>query len=132
MFESDSMFNEWDVLLYNSCSLPIQIMTTGPLPAPSKCKSRWFNAWGYSSTHWMTLWRWWSRRTLPGRPRPRSSSKRSRQSLMKLPNCLFCRLPEIKASHTQMWMHVRRRTWSVGPTGGRQARSWLRKQRSSG
>ena len=25
--------------LYNACSLPIQVMTTGPLPAPSKCKS---------------------------------------------------------------------------------------------
>ena len=25
--------------LYNSCSLPIQVMTTGPLPATSKCKS---------------------------------------------------------------------------------------------
>ena len=24
-------------------SLPIQVMTTGPLPAPSKCKSGWFN-----------------------------------------------------------------------------------------
>ena len=29
--------------LYNSCSLPIQVMTTGPLPAPLKCKSGWFN-----------------------------------------------------------------------------------------
>ena len=29
--------------LYNSCSLPIQVMTTGPLPAPSKCKSGRFN-----------------------------------------------------------------------------------------
>ena len=28
-----------DELLDNSCSLPIQLMTTGPLPAPSKCKS---------------------------------------------------------------------------------------------
>ena len=28
-----------DVPLYNSCSLPIQVMTTGPLTAPSKCKS---------------------------------------------------------------------------------------------
>ena len=28
-----------DALLYDSCSLPIQVMTTGPLPAPSKCKS---------------------------------------------------------------------------------------------
>ena len=32
-----------DVPLYNSCSLLIQVMTTGPLPAPSKCKSGWFN-----------------------------------------------------------------------------------------
>ena len=28
-----------DVLLYNSCSLPIQVMTTGPFPVPSKCES---------------------------------------------------------------------------------------------
>ena len=28
-----------DVPQYNSCSLPIQVMTTGPLPEPSKCKS---------------------------------------------------------------------------------------------
>ena len=28
-----------DVPLSNLCSLPIQVMTTGPLPAPSKCKS---------------------------------------------------------------------------------------------
>ncbi len=28
-----------DAPLYNSCSLPIQLITTGPLPAPSKCKS---------------------------------------------------------------------------------------------
>ena len=32
-----------DAPLYNSCSLPIQVMTTGLLPAPSKCKSGWFN-----------------------------------------------------------------------------------------
>ena len=28
-----------DAPLYNPCYLPIQVMTTGPLPAPSKCKS---------------------------------------------------------------------------------------------
>ena len=28
-----------DAPLYNSCSLPIQVRTTGPLLAPSKCKS---------------------------------------------------------------------------------------------
>ena len=45
-----------DAPLYNSCCLPIQVMTTGPLPAPSKCKSEWFNTWGHSSTYRMTLW----------------------------------------------------------------------------
>ena len=78
-----------DVPLYNSCSLPIQVMTTGPLPSPSKCKSGQFNAWGHSSMYRTTLWRWWSGssrlRTPPGRPGSRSSLKRSRQSLMKLP-----------------------------------------------
>ena len=34
-----SMSEIRDVPLYNSCSLRIQLMTTGPLPAPSKCKS---------------------------------------------------------------------------------------------
>ena len=48
--------------LYNSCTLPIQVMTTGPLPAPSKCKFGRFNAWGHSVTHQTTLWRWWSGR----------------------------------------------------------------------
>ena len=38
-----SMSEIGDAPLYNSCSLPIQVMTTGPLPAPSKCKSGWFN-----------------------------------------------------------------------------------------
>ena len=46
MFESDTMFNERDrrcaavqlMLLYRS-----KVMTTGPLPAPSKCKSGRFN-----------------------------------------------------------------------------------------
>ena len=52
-----------DAPLYNSCILPIQVMTTGPLPAPSKCKSGWFNAWGHSSTHQTTLWGWWSGKT---------------------------------------------------------------------
>ena len=88
-----------DAPLYNSCSLPIQVRTTWPLPAPSKCKSGWFKAWGHSSTHRTTLWRWWSGssrlRTPPGSPERRSSSKRSRLSLMKLPSGLVGRLPEI-------------------------------------
>ena len=29
----------WDASLYKSCSLPIQLMTTGPFPVASKCKS---------------------------------------------------------------------------------------------
>ena len=69
------MFNEWDrrCVVVQPCSLPIQVMTTGPLPAPSKCKSGRFNAWGYSSTHHMTVWRWWS-----GRPHHAISHLRSR------------------------------------------------------
>ena len=66
-----------DAPLYNSCSLPIQVITTGPMPAPSKCKSGRFNAWGHSSMHRTTLWRWWSRRTPPGRPGPRIHRKGS-------------------------------------------------------
>ena len=62
-----------DAPLYNSWSLPIQVMTTGPLPAPSKCKSGRFNAWGHSSKHRMILWRWWS-----GRPHHATSNLRSR------------------------------------------------------
>ena len=57
-----SMSKIGDAPLYNSWSLPIQVMTTGPLPAPSKYKSGRFNALGHSSTHWTTLWRWWSGR----------------------------------------------------------------------
>ena len=34
-----SMTEIWDEPLYNSSSLLIQVRTTGPLPAPSKCKS---------------------------------------------------------------------------------------------
>ena len=41
-----------DALLYNSCSLLIQVMTTGLLPAPSKCKSGWFNAWAMCPGWW--------------------------------------------------------------------------------
>ena len=52
-----------DAPLYNSCSLPIKVMTTGPLPAPSKYKSGWFKAWGHSSTHRTTLWKDTARKT---------------------------------------------------------------------
>ena len=69
-----------DAPLYKSCSLPIRVMTTRPLPAPSKCKSGWFNAWGHSSTHRTTLWRWWS-----GRQHHATSHLRSR--LESVPGC---------------------------------------------
>ena len=73
-----------DAPLYNSWSLPIQVMTTGPLPAPSKCKSGRFNAWGYSSTHRTTLWRWWS-----GKPHHATSHLRSRleSQYQSVPGC---------------------------------------------
>ena len=50
-----------DALLYNSCSLPIQVMTTEPLPSLSKCKSvlpriTWtYTGWWKQS---FRLWLW--------------------------------------------------------------------------
>ena len=50
-----------DVPLYNSCSLPIQVMTTGPLSASSKCKSGlpWITGTGagwWKQSFWLRLW----------------------------------------------------------------------------
>ena len=50
-----------DVPLYNSCSLPIQVMTTGPLPALSKCNSGlpWITRTcpgGWKQSFWQRLW----------------------------------------------------------------------------
>ena len=59
MSESDTMFNERDrrCAAVQPCSLPIQVMTTGPLPAPSKCKSGlpWITGWWKQS---FRLWLW--------------------------------------------------------------------------
>ena len=44
-----------DAPLYNSCSLPIQVMTIGPLPAPSKCKSGRFNVPRVMKTKFLAL-----------------------------------------------------------------------------
>ena len=43
-----------DVPLYNSCTLPIQVMTTGPLPAPLKCKSGLLRITGTCPGWWKT------------------------------------------------------------------------------
>ena len=48
-----------DVLLYNSCSLPIQVMTTGPLSAPSKCKSGLPRITGTCPGWWKQSFRLW-------------------------------------------------------------------------
>ena len=50
-----------DAPLYNSCSLLIQVMTTRPLPAPSKCKSGLPWITGTCSGWWkqsFQLWLW--------------------------------------------------------------------------
>ena len=56
-----SMSEIRDALLYNSCSLLIQVMTTGPLPAPSKCKSGLPRITGtcpgwWKQSFWLWLW----------------------------------------------------------------------------
>ena len=117
-----------DALPYNSCPLQIQVMTTGPLPAPSKCKSGRFNAWGNSSTHRMILWRWWSGsprlRTPPGRSGSRSSSKRSRQSLMKLPSGVvipWCN--QVAGGRPWVWQQD-----SAPAHKSKETQAWLRKE----
>ena len=46
-----------DAPLYDSCSLPIQVMTTGLLPAPSKWKSGRFIMPGWwKQSFWLRLW----------------------------------------------------------------------------
>ena len=54
-----SMSEIRDALLYKSCSLPIQVMTTGPLPAPSKCKSGLPRITGTSPEWWKQSFRLW-------------------------------------------------------------------------
>ena len=56
-----SMSEIRDALLYNSCFLTIQVMTTGPLPAPSKCKSGLPQITGtcpgwWKQSFWLRLW----------------------------------------------------------------------------
>ena len=56
-----SMSEIGDAPLYNSCSLPIQVMTTGPLPVPSKCKSGLPRITGtcpgwWKQSFWLRLW----------------------------------------------------------------------------
>ena len=48
-----------DVPLYNSCPLPIQVMTTGPFPAPSKCKSGLPRIKGTCPGWWKQSFRLW-------------------------------------------------------------------------
>ena len=48
-----------DAALYNLCSLPIQVMTTGPLPAPSKCKSGLPRITGMGQEWWKQSFRLW-------------------------------------------------------------------------
>ena len=79
-----------DAPLYNSCSLPIQVMTTGPLPAPSKCKSRlpritgtcpgWWKVSGYGYGLWCSF-KWGSHHATSHR---RSRLERQHQSV---PGC---------------------------------------------
>ena len=54
-----SMSEIGDAPLYKSCSLPIQVMTTGPLPAPTKCKSGLPQITGTSPGWWKQSFRLW-------------------------------------------------------------------------
>ena len=86
MSESDTMFNERD----RRCAAVQLTLSTDPsydnrtIEVPSKCKSGWFNAWGHSSTHRTTLWRWWSERPYHATSHLRSWLENQHQSV---PGC---------------------------------------------
>ena len=75
-----------DAPLYNSCSLPIQAMTTGLLPAPSKCKSGLPRITGMCSG-------WWKKNSirLPVAGRGCGSRTRRRPTSSKRPRLGFRR-----------------------------------------
>ena len=52
-----SMSEIGDVPLYNSCSLLMQVMTIGPLPAPAKCKPGWPRITGTCPGWWKQSFR---------------------------------------------------------------------------
>ena len=59
MSESDTTSEIKDAPLHNSCSLLIQVMTTGPLPAPSKSKSGLPRITGTCPGWWKQSFRLW-------------------------------------------------------------------------
>ena len=75
-----SMSEIGDAPLYNACSLPIQVMTTGPLPAPSKCKSGLPRITGTCPRWWKQSFRLrlWSLVWFQARPHNATSHLRSR------------------------------------------------------
>ena len=88
-----------DAPLYNSCPLPIQVMTNRTMASTLKMQIRivqrlraQLNA---SGDPLEVVEQKPKAEDTARRPGPRSSSKRSRRSLMKLPSGLFGRLPEI-------------------------------------
>ena len=113
-----------DAPLYNLCPLQIQVMTTGPLPAPSKCKPGRFNAWGQSSMHRTTLWRWWG-----GRPHHATSYLRSRlesqhQSVLDvLKSAVIPCCNQVAGGRPWVWLQD-----SALAHKSRETQAWLQKQ----
>ena len=98
-----------DAPLHNSCSLPIQVMTTGPLPAPSKCKSRQFNARGHS-----------------GRPHHATSHLRSRLESQHLDGLKSVVIPwcnQVAGSRPRVWQQD-----SAPAHKSKETQAWLQKE----
>ena len=100
-----------DAPLYKSCSLPIQVMTTGPLPTPSKCKSGLPRITGMCPGRWkqsfrLRLWSlvWFQvRPTSPKRPRLgfRRSATTLYPSLTGTPSS-----PNLNSLHYFVWTYI--------------------------
>ena len=87
MSENDIMFNE----RYRRCAAVQLMLSTDPsydnrtIASILKMQIRTVQRMRAQLNASDDPWRWWRGKTPPGRPGPRSSSKRSRQSLIKLP-----------------------------------------------
>ena len=106
-----------DAPLYKSCSLPIQVMTTGPLPAPSKCKSGRFNVPRVMKTKFPV--RLWS--LVLFQVRATSCHLISSKSAWKsTPKCTWM--------WWRVWWSPRAVSWSVAAHKSKETQAWLQKE----
>ena len=109
-----------DAPLYNSCTVPIQVMTTGQLPAPSKCKSGLPRITGTCPGWWKQSFRLWLWSLVWLQVRATSCHLTSSKSAWKsTPKCTWM--------YWRVWWSPGAIRWPVGDPGCG-SRTWRRPQ----